>query len=42
MYDRYIEVKNGLVFVDRINYLIMDCTMFPKDITYYVEIGEDW
>jgi hypothetical protein len=43
MYDRHIEVQEGLVFVSKINHIIMDIkNKFPTDVTFYIEYEGDW
>jgi hypothetical protein len=42
MYDRHIEVKTGLVFITENNYLEMDVSLLPADVTFYVEYEGDW
>jgi hypothetical protein len=42
MYDRHIEVKKGLVFIDEINYVEMDLSLLPTDVAFYVEYEGDW
>jgi hypothetical protein len=42
MYDRHIEVKKGLVFITENNYLEMDVSLLPNDVTFYIEYEGDW
>ena len=43
MYDRHIDVKNGLIFVDEIHYIEKaDLSALPKDVTFYCEYEGDW
>jgi hypothetical protein len=44
MYKRHIEVQKNLVFLSEISNLNMNIVtkMFPEDVTFYVEEGNDW
>jgi hypothetical protein len=42
MYDRHIDVKQNLVFIDRVNYVSMELFELPKNVTFYVEFLGDW
>lgn len=42
MYKRQVDVKNKLVFINETIPVEMDCSMFPKDVVFYVETEDDW
>jgi hypothetical protein len=42
MYDRHIEKKQGLVFINKNDYVEMDVSLLPADVTFYVEYEGDW
>ena len=42
MYDRHIETKKGLVFITENDYVEMDVSVLPADVTFYVEYEGDW
>jgi hypothetical protein len=42
MYDRQIDVANRLVFINRKDYVEMDLSVLPEDVTFYCEYEGDW
>jgi hypothetical protein len=42
MYDRQIEVKQRLVFINKMDYVEMDLSLLPPDVTFYCEEEGDW
>ena len=42
MYDRHIETQQNLVFINRIDYVEMDTSVLPSDVTFYCEFEGDW
>jgi hypothetical protein len=42
MYDRHIETKKGLVFINENDYLEMDVSLLPADVAFYIEYEGDW
>jgi hypothetical protein len=42
MYDRHIEAKTNLVFITENDYVEMDTSLLPADVTFYIEYEGDW
>jgi len=42
MYDRHIDTKLGLVFINKNNSVQMDTSILPSNISFYVENENDW
>ena len=42
MYDRHIEVKLGLVFINENDSVEMDVSVLPANVAFYVEHEGDW
>jgi hypothetical protein len=39
-YTRYIDVKGGLVFINPLESVSMDLSRMPKEVSFYIEIGD--
>ena len=42
MYDRHIETKHNLVFINENDYVEIDTSSLGSDIAFYVEYEGDW
>lgn len=42
MYNRHIDIKNKLAFIDEKNSIEIDTSFFPGNITFYIEYKNDW
>jgi hypothetical protein len=42
MYDRHIETKKNLVFINENEYVEMDTSSLGSDVAFYVESEGDW
>jgi hypothetical protein len=42
MYDRHIETKKNLIFINENDSIEMDVSLLPADVAFYVEYEGDW
>jgi hypothetical protein len=42
MYKRHIDVADSRVYITEIDSVVMDLSLIPDTIAFYIEQGDDW